>query len=114
MGGGGPELKHSGNINKKGNEGGKGDKSQKKGNGKGAKAESQAIAEEPPTVQEFPMTHSIDSEICVLDGTNIRQLRDVLGLRPAGIIEPAQRLRKQFWKEISKLVLEACDRNILT
>ena len=98
MGGGGPELKHSGNINKKGNEGGKGDKSQKKGNGKGAQAESRAISEAPPAVQGFPLTHCIDSEICVLDGTNLRQLSDGLGLRPAGIIEPAQRLRKQFWK----------------
>ena len=90
-------------MNKQGDKGGKGDKGQAKNHkGQGAKADSQVIFEAPPPVQEFPpTTHSIDSKIRVLDGTNFRQLRDRLGLCPPGIIEPAKRLSKPFWKVLS-------------
>ena len=61
-----------------------------------------------------PTTHSMDNKICVLDGTNLRQLRDGLSLCSPGIVEPGERLRKAFWKEIGKLLLAVCGRNSLT
>ena len=72
------------------------------------------IVDSPQAVAEFTPTHSIDRKICALGGTNLRQLRDGLGLCPPGIIETAERLRKPFWKVISKLLLEVSDHNILT
>ena len=68
----------------------------------------------PNTVQEFASIHSLDSKICVLEGGNLRQLRDGLGLCSPAIIQPEQRQRKTFWKAISKVLLDVCDRNILT
>ena len=103
-------------MNKQGDKGGKGDKGQAKNHkGQGAKADSQVIFEAPPPVQEFPpTTHSIDSKIRVLGGTNFRKLRDGLSLCSPGIVEPAKRQRKPCWKLLSQLLLEVCDHNILT
>ena len=56
----------------------------------------------------------LDSKICVLDGTNLRQLIDGLCLCPPGIILPGQRQSKMFWKAISKALLEVCNIDLLT
>ena len=69
---------------------------------------------ETPLVKEPPPTQSLDNEICVLDGTSIREMRDVLGLCTPGIIVPAKRLRKAFSEIIRKSILDICDRDVLT
>ena len=69
---------------------------------------------EAPMVPGFPSTHSLGREMCVLDGTNLRRLRDGLCRFSPGIILQAKRLRKHFWKIIRSSLLDICDRNILT
>ena len=67
-----------------------------------------------PSVLDLSTIQTLDNIIFVLDGTNLRQLRDGLCLCAPGIVEPAKRQRKTFWEAITKLLLEVCDRNILT
>ena len=98
-----------------GGKGGKGLKGKGKCDGKGLKGDSQKTAEAPPnTVQEFSTSQSLHSKICVLRGTDLRKLRDGLGLCSPGIIQPEERQRKAFWKEIRKVLSEVCGRNIST
>ena len=68
----------------------------------------------PNAVREFYQNQSLDSKICVLDGTNLRHLREGLCLCSPAIIQLGKRQRKTFWKAISKVLLEVCSRNILT
>ena len=57
----------------------------------GPTEDSQPTVEAPHlTVQESPQTHSLDSKICALDGTNLTQLRDGLCLCSPGIVEPGK------------------------
>ena len=94
-----PNSKRQMGEDKKGAKGGKCLKG--RGDAKGQKGDSQPTSEAPHlTAQEFSKNKSSDSKICVLDGTNLRQLRDGLCLCSPGIVEPGTRQRKTFWKAI--------------
>ena len=80
-GGPDPNSKRQRAIRKKDKGGKKGDKGPVK-LGIGKKGDSLDTVAAPPTVQEFSLTHSIDSKIGVLDGTNLRKLRDGQWLFP--------------------------------
>ena len=61
-----------------------------KGFGKGAQGLS--------AVKETFYPSILENKICVLDGSNLRTLRDGLGLCSPGIITPGGRQSKPFWK----------------
>ena len=80
-----------GKLKRKGGE--KGDKSLRPPDkGTGEKGGPDTVG--APRVTEFSAIRSLDNEICDLDGTNLRNLRDELGLCAPGVIAPAKRLRK--------------------
>ena len=64
--------------------------SKRKGKGDGRSQKGGNVEAPPNTVQEFPPNKSLDSKICALEGANLRQLRDGLGLCSAGIIQPGE------------------------
>ena len=68
------------------NEKGKCDQKAQKGrNGKGENCQDTVAS---LSEIDFSITQSRDNEICVIGGTNLRQLRDGIGLCSPGIIEP--------------------------
>ena len=73
---------------------------------------SRETAESPPVI-DFAYIQSLDNKICVLDGTNLRQLIDGLGLCWPGITVPAQMIHTPFWKVVRRSLLDICDRTIL-
>ena len=77
-----------------------------KGKGKGKGQKGGNVEASINTVRETSLNQSLDSKICVLDGTNLRQLRDGLGLCSPVIIQPGERQCKKFWNEISKVLSE--------
>ena len=110
-----PDQNSSRPKNKAKGKGGKGQKGKGKGDGTGLKGGNWENSEAPPNaVRGFSPKQSLDSKICGLEGTNLRQLRDGLGLCSPAIIQPGKRQRKTFWNAISKVLLEVCGRNILT
>ena len=64
-------------------------------------------------VINFSSIQSLENKICVINGTNLRKLRDGLGICSPGIIVPGQRIRKHFGKVVRRSLLDICDRNIL-
>ena len=68
----------------------------------------------PNTLRETFYNPFLDSKICALDGTNLRQLRDGLGLCSPAIVLPEQRQPKTPREAIRKVLLEVSDRDILT
>ena len=105
LGGPDPNSKRRRNIRKQEKAVKRATRAGKLGKCNGEKGGSRDTVEAPPTVQEFSVTHSLDSEICALAG---------LCLCLPVIIEPAKRLRNPFWKVIRKPLLEIRDRNVLT
>ena len=63
------------------------------GKGNGEKGGGRSTVEAPPTVPGFSSTHLLDKTFFVLGGTNLRKIRDGLGLCSAGVIFLARRLR---------------------
>ena len=68
----------------------------------------------PPSVGETSFPTFLDSKICAIDGTNLRQLRDGLGICSPGIIIPEEWQSETFWKAIGKSLLEIRNPDILT
>ena len=94
-------------------------KKNKKGNGKAPKGNAKKGENRPTatattdTVRGPSSNLSLDSEICVLDGKNIRRLRGGLGLCSPGIIKQGGP-RKKFWLTIRETLLEVFGRNVIT
>ena len=87
---------------------------------KGGPPESQPKfnAPRPPTkatglqVKEFFYPSIIGEKVCVLDGSNLRILRDCLGLCSPGIIPPENRSSKPFWNTIKESLSTICNKSM--
>ena len=73
----------------------------------------------PPTkapglqVKESPLPPIIGEKVCVLDGSNLRILRDGLGLRSPGIIPPEKRSSKPFWDSVKESLSTICNKSMI-
>ena len=59
----------------------------------------------------YPST--IGEKICVLDGPDLRSLRDGLGLRSPWIIPPEKRQSKPFWNVKRNVLTSICNKDLI-
>ena len=65
-------------------------------------------------VKDVSYVTSDSEKIYVLDGANIRNLRDGLGLCSPGIIPRNERASQPFWETIKKSLLTVCNKRMFS